>query len=187
MTNKILKIFKETAIPSTWVADAIYFINSVSSTYLEIYVTSSSGVPDRLINESDIQALINTAVTSQAELVIVSDITARNALSLTTTKAVYVQNAIGDNTVTSGGAYYLYNPSNSTWIKTAEAESMDMTLSWSNISGRPTSTPSQIDTAVTNSHTHTNKTQLDKIGQDGNGNLTYNSVLPYTGWETTTW
>ena len=187
MLNKILKIFKETAVPSTWVSDAIYFINTASSSYLEIYVTSSTGVPDRLINESDIQALITSTVSAQAELLIVSDITARNALTLTTTKAVYVQNATGDPTVSSGGAYYLYNPSNSSWIKTAEAESMDIALTWANISGKPTSSAAQIDSAVANSHTHTNKTQLDKVGQDGSGNFTYNNALPYTGWETTTW
>lgn len=186
MTNKILKIFKETAVPSTWVADAIYFINTTSSLYLEIYVTSSAGVPDRLINELDIKALITSAVAAQTELAIVSDITARNALNPTTTKAVYVQNATGDATVSSGGAYYLYNPTTFTWIKTAEAESMDVALTWANITGKPTSTVAQIDAAVANSHTHTNKTQLDKVGETG-GNLTYNNSLPYTGWETTTW
>lgn len=31
-----------------------------------------------------------------------------------------------------------------------------------------------LDTLETNSHTHTNKTELDKIGEDANANLTYN-------------
>lgn len=34
----------------------------------------------------------------------------RKCIRPTTTKAVYVQNATGDVTVSSGGAYYLYNP-----------------------------------------------------------------------------
>lgn len=38
-------------------------------------------------------------------------------------------------------------------------------VSWSDITGKPTSTPSQIDTAVTNSHTHTNKSLLDTYTQ----------------------
>lgn len=63
---------------------------------------------------------------------------------------------------------------------------MDVALTWANITGKPTSTVAQIDAAVANSHTHTNKTQLDKVGETG-GNLTYNNSLPYTGWETTTW
>ena len=187
MTNKEFKVFKETAVPSTWVANSVYFIQAVGSAYMEIYTTSNTAVPKRLINESDITSLIAAGITASQELKIVADIAARNALNPTNTISVYVTDATGDTTVKAGGAYYLYNTSNSTWIKTSEAESLDVVLSWNSIEGRPTSTPEQIDTAVANSHTHANKTQLDKIGEDLNGNLTYNGVLPYTGWESTNW
>jgi hypothetical protein len=187
MTTKLLKVFKETSVPSTWVEDAIYFIQASGSTYMEIYTTSNTAVPKRLINEADITSMIAAGITASQELKIVADIAARNALTPTNVTAVYVVDATGDATVSSGGAYYLYNPSTSTWIKTAEAESLDIVLNWSSIQGRPNSTPSQIDAAVAATHTHANKTQLDKIGEDTNGNVTYNGTLPYTGWETANW
>jgi hypothetical protein len=58
---------------------------------------------------------------------------------------------------------------------------MDVTLQWSNIVGRPTSAVADIDDAVTKRHTHANKVQLDKIGEDVNGDLTYdgNSIAVF--------
>lgn len=187
MTTQVFRVYKETSVPATWTPNSLYFIQATNVNYVECYITSSSGTPRRVPNEADITALIAAQISSASELQIVADIAARNALTPTSVKAVYVTNATGDTTVTSGGAYYLYNPSNTTWIKTAEAENMDVVLQWNNIQGKPTSTPAQIDAAVTNTHIHTNKTQLDKVGEDGSGNFTYNSQLPYTGWETTNW
>jgi len=40
---------------------------------------------------------------------------------------------------------------------------------------------------VSMAHTHSNKTQLDQIDQDASGLLTYNGVLPLSGWMTTNW
>lgn len=48
---------------------------------------------------------------------------------------VYVKDATADSTVKSGGADYLYD--GSTWIKTGEAESLDLVLSWDNVSDKP--------------------------------------------------
>ena len=38
---------------------------------------------------------------------------------------------------------------------------MDAVIQWSNISGKPTSSTAQIDAAVANMHTHSNKAVLD--------------------------
>jgi hypothetical protein len=187
MTDKKLKVFKETAVPTTWVADSVYFIQASTSSYMEIYTTSNTAIPKRLINETDISSLIAAGITASKELKIVADISERNALNPTSTIAVYVIDATGDITVLSGGAYYLYNPTGSFWIKTAEAESLDVVLSWESIEGRPVSTATEIDSAVANSHTHSNKTQLDNISEDANGNFTYRTKFPSTGWETTNW
>lgn len=71
------------------------------------------------------------------EVRIVANIAARNALTgLFAGLNVYVTDATGDSTVSSGGAYYLYDGTN--WIKTAESESLDLVLSWANIQGKPT-------------------------------------------------
>lgn len=183
-----LKIYRETALPATLENDSIYFVtNSTNSDLIECYVTNSSGTVRRLINEADVEALIATEIANASNLSIVADIPARDALEPTSTVSVYVEDASDDTTVDSGGAYYIYNTSSSSWIKTAEAESMDVSLNWTDIQGGPTSTPAQIDAAVSNSHTHANKTQLDKVGENSNGNLTYDGNLPYTGWETTNW
>jgi hypothetical protein len=191
MTTQALKIYRETALPSTLVAYSIYFIAPAARPELvEIYVTDSTGVAKRVINKADIEALIATAVANATELLIVADIPARDALTLTSTRYVYVKDATGDTSVTSGGATYLYDPSapsGSRWIKISESESLDVQVTWAALEGKPTSTPSQIDAAVAASHTHANKTQLDKVGEDSSGYLTYGGSLPHAGWDTTGW
>lgn len=184
-TNKTIKQFRLSAVPATWAADAIYYI-AVGTDNIDIYVTDSSAVPKHVINQSEIQALIASAVSSNAEVTIVDDIAARNALP-SNIKNVYVKDATADTTVEAGGAFYIYDAANSVWIKTAEAESLDAVLNWSAIQGKPGSSASDIDWAVTNAHTHNNKTQLDKVGEDANGNLMYNGALPYSPWEQTQW
>jgi hypothetical protein len=63
---------------------------------------------------------------------------------------------------------------------------MDLIVNWADIQNKPTSSVADIDDAVTKKHTHTNKTQLDKVGEDGNGYFTYNSqnyvVVGSTSW-----
>ncbi|WP_255038846.1 hypothetical protein [Lacihabitans soyangensis] len=184
--NKIFKVFKETAVPATWQADAVYFIQAAGATYMEIYTTSAAGVPKRLINEADITSMISAGLAAANELTIVADIAARNALAPTRAMNVFVRNATADTTVASGGAYYLYDLANTAWIKTSEAESLDVVLTWNALQGKPTSTAAQIDAAVGNSHSHANKTQLDKISET-DGNLYYNGSLPKTAWASTNW
>lgn len=183
------KPFKLTAVPSLpCVPNAVFFVSPTGSpNYIEIYVSNSAGTAlKRLLTETDIQALIDASISGLAgEMPIVADIAARNALASTLTKntQVLVLDATGDPTVTSGAATYLYRVSTTSWIKLNEAESIDLVLQWANIQGKPTSSPTAIDTAVTNSHTHTNKTQLDKIGENADGFLTYNNAFPKIGWE----
>lgn len=61
------------------------------------------------------------------------------------TLRVFVKDASGDATVSSGGAEYLYDGSK--WIKTSEEESLDLVLSWANVTGKP-------DTFIPSSHQH---------------------------------
>lgn len=55
---------------------------------------------------------------------------------------------------------------------------MDGRVSWEHIVARPQSSTAQIDNAVTNSHTHANKSVLDRLGIDEQGRLTIDGV-PY--------
>ena len=185
-----LQIFRETSLPLTLVPYAIYMIAPSGvgdEDYVEMYVTDSLGAAKRNVNRDDISTMIGTAISSANSLTIVADIAERDALAPTRSEFVYVVDATGDATVTDGGATYLYNTGTSAWIKTSESQSLDVITSWDSISGKPSSTPTQIDDAVAMAHTHINKTQLDQIDQDASGLLTYNGVLPLSGWMTTNW
>jgi len=183
------KIFRETALPSPLEPYSLYVVAPTAKPdYIELYASNSNGsAVKRIIQNTDVQALIDASLAGISAIEVVADITARNALNPTTNLQVVVLDASADATVTSGSATYIYRLATTEWIKISEAESMDVVLSWDNIVGKPTSTASQIDTAVANSHTHTNKTQLDKIGEDVNGNFTYNNTLPVIAWSSVGW
>ena len=159
-----IKFHKVLVLPGTLEADSIYFVQN--STYSETYLTDSAGNAKSVGNSSMIAAVANTEISTrlaQHNLVeIVADITARNALaSQNRNLVVMVLDATGDATVTAGAALYAFRNSDNSWTKVAEYEGIDAVVQWSNISGRPTSSAAQLDAAVTNSHTHSNKTVLD--------------------------
>lgn len=183
------QVFKETTLPGTLQANSIYLVAPAAKPdYVEMYVTgSSASTVKRIINDVDVQDMIDTSVASQTQLEVVTDITARNALTPTRNMTVLVLNATGDATVASGAATYVYRLSTTSWTKISEAESMDLSITWASITGKPTSAVVDIDDAVTKRHTHANLTQLNKIGEDGNGDLTYNGALPKTAWQSTNW
>lgn len=67
--------------------------------------------------------------------VVTADIPGRDALTPTSGQIVYVVDATGDSTVTSGAASYIYDGVN--WQKVSEFESLDVVLNWANIQGKP--------------------------------------------------
>src|SRR5690625_4563828 len=99
------------------------------------------------------------------EIHVVANIAARDALNQFEGMRAHVVDASADSTVDSGWAEYLSDGTN--WTKTAEKESIDVVQEWGNIVGRPSSSPSAIDGAVSNAHTHSNKSALDKITDSG--------------------
>lgn len=191
MTTSVLKIYKETALPGSLTPNSIYLVAPTAHpNYLEIYVTgTSASVVKRTLNVDDVQALIDdaTAGLSGGELNVVADIAARDALNPTTNMIVLVKDATGDSTVDNGAALYVYELATTTWSKIGEYESLDVVLNWSDINGKPTSSVANIDDAVNKRHTHANKTQLDKIDEDVNGNFKYNGNYPQAGLETESW
>lgn len=110
------QIFRETTLPGTLQPYSIYFVAPASKPdYVEVYVSNATGTSARrVIQESDIQALIDNAVTGMSAIEVVADITARNALNPTTNVHVYVLDASDDTTVTAGSASYIYQVSNTT-------------------------------------------------------------------------
>jgi hypothetical protein len=97
---------------------------------------------------------------------------------------VWVNDATGDTSVTSGWAIYrkrvgvgIDYTQLAGWTKVAESEGLDVVVQWDNIQGKPSSTPAQIDQAVTDDHTHSNKAALDLLADATSGSdvgLTYN-------------
>ena len=159
-----IKFHKVLVLPGTLEADSMYFVQN--STFSETYVTDSAGNAKSVGNTAMIESVadgrISTALAQHNLLEIVTNITARNALaSENRNLVVLVTDATGDATVASGAALYAFKNSDNTWTKVAEYEGMDATIQWANISGKPTSSVAAIDSAVTNSHTHSNKTVLD--------------------------
>ncbi|MDY6884093.1 MAG: hypothetical protein SWL02_09990 [Pseudomonadota bacterium] len=188
-TNKPLLVIKASSIPVTWLPDAIYAIQ-VTAEQAEMYVTDSGGLPRKIFAEAEVQALIDQAINDFGSSLVVADIVARDALTAEEGDRVHVVDATADSSVDGGTAGYIYDGSD--WIKMYEQESLDIdfsaiSISWSQLTGAPSSTPAQIDQSVTDSHTHSNKTELDKIGEDGDGNLTYNGTSVKTFWEQTSW
>ena len=159
-----IKFHKVLVLPGALEADSLYFVSN--STYSETYLTDSAGVAKSIGNSAMIAAVANTEISTrlaQHNLVeIVADITARNLLAAQDRNlVVMVLDATGDATVKAGAALYAFRNSDNSWTKVVEYEGMDAVVQWSNINGRPTSSVAQIDSAVTNSHTHSNKVVLD--------------------------
>ncbi|MDY6957599.1 MAG: hypothetical protein SVK08_00445 [Halobacteriota archaeon] len=73
---------------------------------------------------------------SYREIKVVADITARDALTTFEGLRAHVIDATDDSTVDAGWAEYLWT--GSAWSKTAENESIDVVVDWSNITGKPT-------------------------------------------------
>lgn len=160
-------------------SNSVYFVSHPTNPdFMDLYVTNNSGASvKRILNESDIQALIATASTGTQEMPVLADITERDAFVPTVNTQVYVIDATDDPTVSSGAAMYIYTTSDSSWHKTGEIESFDLVLDWASIQNKPTSSVSAIDQAVSASHSHSNKTVLDKIGENEGGYLTYDGQI----------
>jgi predicted flavoprotein YhiN len=181
-------IYKETALPGTLQPHSIYLVAPAARPdFVEMYVTGTVATTvKRVIDQAQVQSMIDASVSGFSSLQVVANITARNALAPTSNIQVLVLDATGDSSVASGSATYVYVLANTAWVKISESESQDVVLQWTNIQNKPTSSVAAIDSAVSNSHTHANKTQLDKVGESG-GQFTYNGAKPTIDWTSSGW
>lgn len=186
------KIAKVTALPGSPVADTMYVVKGALDTNAKLYVTSSAGTAVEVFDDALVASMIADAIgtATNTSLTLVADIAARDALVLDTNAIVLVADATGDATVNAGAALYFYDSVGDTFTKVAEYESMDVILSWANIQDKPTSTVAAIDQAVTDSHTHSNKSVLDLLTVSG-GVLQYDGANvdtdTVTQWTSTDW
>lgn len=186
-----LKFYAVASLPGVLEPDAFYYVEN--GTYAESYLTDKTGVAKMVGNSTMINALIAAELANwsgaRSQVTIVADIAARDALAqdAETNLMVLVLDATGDPTVTAGSALYAYALASTSWHKLSEYESMDVVVTWADIQNGPASTPVQIDDAVTKAHQHTNMAQLNKIGEDAEGNLTYDGTAVKTQWQIKNW
>jgi hypothetical protein len=173
-----------TTLPGSLQPDSFYYV--INSNYVESYLTNNAGAAKMIGNSTMINALIDTKLVGLNALEIVADIATRDALVLTKNTMVLVTDASADATVTAGAALYAYKQSNTSFVKVAEYESLDVIVNWTDVQGKPTSAVGDIDDAVTKKHAHTNKTELDKIDEDIDGDITYDGN-PVVIFKTDNW
>lgn len=171
-----IKIHRLAALPATLEASSIYIIKGDDAVEAKVYFTGNDGTEVRhLLTKNEVTQMISNAVADLSPtLQVVGTITERDALVLTRDTIVLVLDASQDPTVTAGSATYVYSVSSDSFAKTSETESMDITVTWASVVGRPESTPDTIDAAVANSHRHSNLPVLEKLAEDADGNLLYN-------------
>lgn len=185
-----LAFHKVISLPGSLAPNAFYFVEA--GTYAESYLTDDTGAARSIGNTAMIQAIAGALIATElAELnqaQFAADIAARNAMATEDRNMmVYVADATGDPTVASGAALYFFRNSDNSWHKVAEYEGLDVAVSWSSISGKPSSAPSLIDDAVTKRHTHANASYLDKIGETA-GKMTYDGQpVGASEWGDTDW
>ncbi|HOP80066.1 MAG TPA: hypothetical protein PLZ21_05805, partial [Armatimonadota bacterium] len=132
--------------------------------------TANKGAPNGYANlDSNGLIPVSQIPSTFREIRVVDDIDARDALIPYEGLRVHVKNASADSTVGEGWAEYLFD--GTSWVKTAEAESIDVVQQWANIQGKPTSSVASIDDAVSKRHSHSNKAILDAITSAGSGSI----------------
>lgn len=151
----------------------IYIVKAPANPFAEIYLSTNTGdAIHRLPTRQDIDDFITDRLTAFNNIEVVADIAARDALQAGSVVLALVLDASADPTVQSGSAMYLFAPNTVTWHKVSEFESLDLQFTWDSLSGKPQSSPEDIDDAVEKAHEHSNKTVLDELS-DNSGQLHY--------------
>ena len=145
-----------------------------------------------------VNALIQTAISAAGGKTVVANWAALQALRSVANggaaasdpvdgQEFLVLDASGDPTVdTASGANYTFSVALDDFHKDSERESMDLVLSWANLTGKPSSAVADIDNAVSLRHTHSNKTELDKITEVG-GRMQYDGKYLDPEWKAEAW
>lgn len=167
-------IQKVIALPEILSASTLYIVKHENPELVDLYFTNEDGSENcHLLTKNEILNFLQDATSNLNTALIAANLTERNSLTLVSNTLVWVVDASEDSTVTLGSAAYIFQYATQTWIKITEVESLDQVLDWTEINGRPLSTPNQIDTGVNQRHSHGNSPLLDKIVENLNGKLMY--------------
>lgn len=186
------------AVPTQWIPDSIYFIKNYSPTdpIADLYITDMAGNPLRVGNADLTQELISTFFHDKRIFKIFDDIAQRDQYIQSNpdyAQLFLVIDASDDPDVTSNSAFYGYRPAftghDAEVFFISDFESQNISLNWSNIENRPSSTVEAIDLAVASYQNlyDASLERVDEIYTPGKNppvvsNGTYeNSLLHYTG------
>lgn len=176
-----ITISKVTELPLVTEPNTMYLLRSGvgGSDYMEMYFSTNDGatvVPG--ITDSHVRRTIEGYSNTELfkELYIVTDITERDALTLTHDAMVYVLDSQGDGSGSIGETLYFFSFVQQGFRKLVSANPV---VNWSQILGAPKSTADEIDQAVAAKHSHTNQDVLDKLGVNSQGQLTYDGALTF--------
>jgi len=180
-----MKFFRETSVPvAPYAKSACYFIKAAGSSEVDIYFTNNDGTElSNAISYGQVDQKIADALSGFSSMRVATDIAARDALtsSFTSNVLVFVTDATSDNLVDAGAAMYFWDNVAQSFEKVYEMEGLDFVINWDGIVGRPSSTPVQIDDAVSKAHAHANMAQLDKITETVDGFLQYDGDVILDG------
>lgn len=172
-----MRIERVNTLPNTLAGSTMYVVKGSDAALADVYFTNNDGTEARhVINKTEIDQMITDSIGDFTNIQIAATIVARNALAPTRNVLALVLDATGDATVNAGAALYVFDAGNATWNKVSEFENLDVTLTWSMLQGRPTSSVADIDDAVAKRHSHANTAELVKVGEGADGVFQYNGA-----------
>lgn len=175
-------------LPAEPTPNTMYIIRPSDGEFVSVVFTGfDPSDPARLMTVDDVSSVVESAIeqaaTESAEVFFVDNITAMWALAPMGNAIAYVADTSGDPTAVNAKGAYIYHREAGLWV--AMPSGADE-IKWTDIVGRPNSTAAQIDAAVQASHTHSNKSVLDRIS-DVDGTLKYRGVAVGDVAVSTTW
>lgn len=177
-----MTITRVAALPATLAPNNIYIVRSTDGKKATLVFTGERAeIVVSTFNESDALTLVDGYMEGHATVLAFATYADMLASAPTVTTYAYVRDASGDPQALHASASYVYDTVSRKWVFAPGSNAAGGSAKWSDIEGRPTSTPAAIDAAVSNAHSHTNKTILDGLGEN-QGKLTFGgaNVSPVT-------
>lgn len=150
-------------VPGTDTAELVFVGNDVETVAKSISLEQVTATVEQTVTE---------AMVAGRSVFVVENIEERNAISPVIPVIAFVKDTSADPLADTASGAYIFDDVAGTWISMGGSGAIS--VDWNNITGRPSSSPSQIDTAVAAS-VHANRAVLDKLGES-NGELTYNNL-----------
>ena len=183
-------IMRVTSLPSTITPSTMYILKQPTSQVAEVYFSNNngsqlvSGITEQFITDKFASLL----ATGMGEIQIVDTINDRNRVTKNGNSLIMVIDATGDEFGSTGTVLYLYRAVNASYFRVSVFDGNQDGVSsggggaggpvwWDSILGKPSSTPVQIDDAVSKAHTHSNQAVLDRIGVTADGVLTVDGTV----------